>query len=282
MSLSEKSVAEFNFTKEDIQRQVNRIFLDPSFRKSDILRHFLSYIVDETIRGHSEWVKEYTIAVNVLHKPANFNPQENCIVRIHAGRLRRALNRYYNEQGALDPLRISIPKGSYVPVFHESSKTIAEVVNADDRIPGKPDIVAVIPFNHVHSNASENSLADGLGFQLSSAFAHTRYFSVIAYYIIRDMYESRGDIGKITQSTDAKYIITGDIQSIGNRLRIFVQLIHTPTNKQVWSQKYDKKLTAENIFEIQDEIVGLIVPELEEVFNPKKNELQRELMAAIA
>ena len=41
-------------------------------------------------------LKEYTIAVNVLDKPTNFKPQDNSIVRIHAGRLRRALNHFYN------------------------------------------------------------------------------------------------------------------------------------------------------------------------------------------
>src|SRR5687768_462501 len=102
------------FSAEEIRQHVNHIFLYPPFSRSAILRRFLSYIVDESIHGHSNCLKEYTIAVQVLDKAVDFKPQNNCIVRIHASRLRRALKRYYLENGSLDTVRISIPPGSYV------------------------------------------------------------------------------------------------------------------------------------------------------------------------
>jgi len=282
MSLDEKTPLELQFSKEAIYQQLERIFLNPVFIRSEILRRFLSFIVDETIEGHSSWLKEYTIAVNVLNKPADFKPREDCIVRIHAGRLRRALHRYYHEKGAFDPLHISIPKGSYIPVFQESCKTIEDVAASSNIIPDKSSVVAVIPFSHVQNNSFENSLADGLGLQLCSALMHLKYFSVIAYYITRNLAENSGDIREITQSLDATYIITGDIQSMENRVRIYIQLVHTTTNKQVWSQMFDRKITAANIFEIQDEIVEMIVPELEKACNPKQLEFQNQSMMAIA
>src|SRR3982750_4219074 len=101
------------FSKELIHEQLQRIFLDPFFANSAILRKFLSYIVDETLDGHASWLKEYTIGIAVLNKAANFKPQENGIVRIHAGRLRRALNHYYSENANTDPVYITVPKGSY-------------------------------------------------------------------------------------------------------------------------------------------------------------------------
>src|SRR6478735_6805199 len=108
---------EIQFSKELIYQQLQRIFSDPLFQNSDILRRFLSFIVDETLLGQAHTLKEYTIGVQVLNKPVNFKPQENGIVRIHAGRLRRALNHYYAGAGVLDPICISVPLGSYVPVF---------------------------------------------------------------------------------------------------------------------------------------------------------------------
>src|SRR5688572_30718560 len=104
----------FVFSSEEIRQHVNHIFLFPPFSRSAILRRFLSYIVEESIHGHANCLKEYTIAVQVLDKAVDFKPQNNCIVRIHASRLRRALKRYYLENGALDTVRISIPPGSYV------------------------------------------------------------------------------------------------------------------------------------------------------------------------
>src|SRR4051812_45249797 len=102
-----------------ISNQLERIFLHPDFSKSMILKKFLAYIVHETLIGNSNCLKEYTIAVKVLEKPSNFNPQKNCIVRIHAGRLRTALSNYYDGPETDDPIVIGVPKGKYVPVFME-------------------------------------------------------------------------------------------------------------------------------------------------------------------
>ncbi len=284
MALDQKTNSELPFSREEIFKQLDRIFLNHVFKKSAILRQFLLFVVEETCKGHSTWIKEYTIAVNVLNKPADFNTQENCIVRIHAGRLRRALNRYYNEAGAFDPLRITIPKGSYIPLLNEGNKSVGDVLKMEDSIPHSSDIIAVLPFHHVHKNAFEISLTDGLGLQLSSALMQIRHssFSVIAYPIARSYMQQLDDnIGKFLKNVPAKYIVTGDIQTVGKLIRVFIQVIHTPTNKQLWSRMYDKEFTTGNIFELQDEIAGLILPELEAAFDPKKAR-HRKLVAAIA
>ena len=90
----------FAFSKDQIYQQLQTIFADPTFAVSDILKRFLSFITEETLEGRSNQIKEYTIAVKVLHKPFGFNPKEDAIVRIHAGRLRRALRQYYKGNGA--------------------------------------------------------------------------------------------------------------------------------------------------------------------------------------
>src|SRR3954454_8444338 len=114
------------YPEDLIHTQVQKIFLCTVFSVSDILRRFLSYIIEETVAGRSNTIKEYTIAVNVLNKPVSFKPQHDAIVRIHAGRLRRALNYYYKESGQPDEIEISVPKGSYVPVFGYKNVKVLE------------------------------------------------------------------------------------------------------------------------------------------------------------
>src|SRR5689334_19935434 len=109
--------ADVKFSKEEIDIQLQKILRNPRFMGSDILKRFLTFIVDQTLMGHSDWLKEYTIGVKVLNKPIDFKPQENGIVRIHAGRLRRALHHYYQQTGTRDAIYISIPKGGYIPTF---------------------------------------------------------------------------------------------------------------------------------------------------------------------
>jgi len=64
-----------------------------------------------------ERVKAYTIATEVFGRDAKFDPQLDSIVRIEAGRLRRALERCYLTDGRASHLRIDIPSGGYVPLF---------------------------------------------------------------------------------------------------------------------------------------------------------------------
>src|SRR5664279_5314575 len=123
------------YSEDQIRAQLQKILLCQVFSVSDILRRFLSYIVEETLAGRSNTIKEYTIAVNVLNKPISFKPQHDAIVRIHAGRLRRALNYYYKEAGISDELEISVPKGSYVPVLN--NKQPADSVEEKDSSPSQ-------------------------------------------------------------------------------------------------------------------------------------------------
>src|SRR5688572_6923370 len=112
------------FSAEEINQQIARVLDFPRFKNSRILSGFLQFIVEETIQQRELHIKEYSVAINVLHRCRNFNPHDDAIVRIHAGRLRRALEDYYLTQGLHDPIFIKIPKGSYVPQF---SKGIVDI-----------------------------------------------------------------------------------------------------------------------------------------------------------
>lgn len=81
------------------------------------LRRFLSYVVEQALAGHADRIKAYSIAVEVFGRDVNFDIHNDPVVRIEAGRLRRALERYYLLAGGLDPVLIEIPKGGYVPQF---------------------------------------------------------------------------------------------------------------------------------------------------------------------
>lgn len=80
-------------------------------------RRFLSHVVEEALSGRGDRIKAYSIAVEVFGRGEAFDPQTDPIVRIEAGHLRRALERYYLTAGHTDPILITIPKGGYVPIF---------------------------------------------------------------------------------------------------------------------------------------------------------------------
>jgi adenylate cyclase len=100
---------------DPILGELQRILGSKEFDASDRNRRFLRYVVEEMLAGRGDRIKAYAIATSVLERDADFDPQSDPIVRIEASRLRRSLDRYYLTAGRSDPIRISIPKGSYVP-----------------------------------------------------------------------------------------------------------------------------------------------------------------------
>ncbi len=106
---------------DDVQRQLGRILGSERFRCSLRLTRFLSFVVETALAGKADTIKAYTIAVEALGRGQDFDPQHDPIVRVEAGRLRKALACYYAGAGQRDPLLIEIPRGSYVPLFRRTA-----------------------------------------------------------------------------------------------------------------------------------------------------------------
>jgi TolB-like protein len=146
----------------------------------------------------------------------------------------------------------------------------------------KKAVIAVIPFQHLHNNELVNSLTDGIGLQLSNALTQCEKYSVIAYYTMLNLCEKITDISEMAGVVGAKYIVTGNIQAFENRVRIHIQMIHTSTGRQLWSWMHEAKFTAESIFDLQDEIVKLIISELNRSQKLINEKTQNASMAAVA
>jgi hypothetical protein len=99
--------------------QLERILNSTQLITSPSLSRFLRYIVEETLAGRSAEIREYTLGVYVFDRGADFNPRLDPIVRVQARNLRGRMAKYYEGPGADDPIRIELPKGTYVPIFHK-------------------------------------------------------------------------------------------------------------------------------------------------------------------
>ncbi|RDJ10537.1 hypothetical protein [Rhizobium grahamii] len=104
-------------TAEEVYQQLERILSSEEFHSPERGRRFLEFIINETLEGRSEFLKAFTIANEVFGRQVNFDAQNDPVVRIEAGRVRRALERYYLVAGQMDSVTITIPKGGYRPYF---------------------------------------------------------------------------------------------------------------------------------------------------------------------
>ncbi|MGA9353765.1 MAG: hypothetical protein WBV46_08755 [Terriglobales bacterium] len=106
-----------------VQEELQRILASPTFLNARRPSQFLRFIVEETLAGEDR-LKEYLIGVEVFDRPQDYDPKDDPVVRIEAGRLRKKLAEYYAGPGANDAVVIELPKGGYVPVFYERPATI--------------------------------------------------------------------------------------------------------------------------------------------------------------
>lgn len=124
---------------EQIRAELARVLASDIFRSAPQLTAFLSYVVEQSLAGRAGELKGYTIAVEAFGRPADFDPQSDPIVRVEAGRLRKALNLYFAAEGARDPLRIAIPVGAYVPSFTRAATAEPEPAAAEPVPPAAPE-----------------------------------------------------------------------------------------------------------------------------------------------
>ncbi len=108
-----------------VEAALERILASQAFAGSARLQRFLRYVVEATLDGRERELRAYAIAVDVFDRPADFDAQTDSLVRVEAGRMRRKLAAYAAEEGRDAAVRISLPKGGYVPVFEPADATPA-------------------------------------------------------------------------------------------------------------------------------------------------------------
>jgi tetratricopeptide (TPR) repeat protein len=112
-----------------IRGHLEHLLASPQFTGAPKLASFLRFVVESSLAGKSEQVKESLIAVEVYGRRPDYNPQIDSTVRVEAGRLRVRLKQYYESYGQDQPFEIELPKGGYIPVIRgravQSTGTVA-------------------------------------------------------------------------------------------------------------------------------------------------------------
>ena len=103
---------------EEVRGQLQRILTSSPFLNARRASQFLRFVVEGTLAGEDGF-KEYLIGIEVFERPQDYDPKDDPVVRIEAGRLRKKLAEFYAGPGVNDPILIELPKGGYAPVFRE-------------------------------------------------------------------------------------------------------------------------------------------------------------------
>src|SRR6202011_2455651 len=129
----------------DIRAQLDLILRSRAFIQSHRIRRFLQFIVEESLLGQPQRLKEYLIGIEVFDRREIFDPRVDSIVRVEARRLRSKLEDYYRLEGKDDQVHIILRKGSYVPSFEYRSASPSTAGPALKRV------IEIAPFSFTNS-----------------------------------------------------------------------------------------------------------------------------------
>ena len=273
------------FSADAALAQLERVLASDEFVNGPKLGQFLDYVVRQSLAGRTAEIKQYTIAVEGLGHRETFDPLTNPTIRTLARRVRRALDQYYAGQGAEDPIRVSIPKGSYIPTFVDNTSA-GKTVNANTLATPSAvqsgiaePAVAVIAFENLSDQENGSIIANGLTEELLVALTRFSEITVLGPLNLRS--DGRQvDHTQVYQEYGARFALRGSVRADGSRIRVNTDLIDTTTGRNQWGETFQYDLDDTSLFEIEDEVAsqvsGALADDLGVIFRKLQSESYEE------
>lgn len=251
---------------EDVKRQLQRILDHPSFRQANRISQMLRFVVEETLAGRGAELKQYTVAVRGLGLPAQFDPQDNALIRIHARRLRQMLEHYYQEAGRADPVRITLDRGAYIPLLRWNTTLGDGAAPAAGGTPGQAGaaasepnggapLIAVLAFANLGMEDEWRYFAAGLTEELMMALAQSPGFAVLGPFERERLAAEQVGLRDLYTRYGANFILDGSVQHSAGALKVRVRLLDGASGIQVWGNSYRYDPQQEGLLDMEQAIV---------------------------
>lgn len=147
------------------------------------------------------------------------------------------------------------------------------VVPPRDALKGKTkpprNRLAVLPFVNMSADAENEYFSDGITEELLNALTKVDGLQVTSRTSAFAFKGKNTDVREIGIQLNVDKILEGSVRKAGNRVRITAQLICAADGYHIWSETYDRNLN--DIFEVQDEISGIIANKLRENLTKKEH-----------
>ena len=249
-----------------VRDSLNRVMASPGFAASPRLAAFLRFVVEETLEGRQEEIKESTVAVRVFGRRPDFDPRFDSVVRAQATLLRRRLREYYADAPA-DGAVIEIPRGAYVPVFRVPAASAAQTPPAHPRSWKVPAVaagllllaglgawwlipswrratpsIAVLPFTNLDGIPENAHIGDGFVEDLTTDLAEEPGLRVVARTSAFQFRGKSEDVRKIGWQLGVIAILEGSVRTGDGQVRVTAQLIDARTGYHLWSSGYEREM----------------------------------------
>lgn len=241
--------------------QLRRVLASQTFANSVRISKFLQLVVERTLAGETESLKQFSLGIDVYERRPDYDPSTDSIVRVEAQRLRRKLREYYAGPGSSDPVVISLYPGSYVPVFSRNEKTAAPPL-ADTRAassgsdknarPLDSNTVAVLPFENLSPDADRSLFCEGIAEEIIHRLASMGGLRVLGVTTVAAMRSAPEGLLPTCRRLGVGTLIEGSVRTSGDRLRISAKAVGVGSGRTRWSRRFERR--SGDAFHLQDEI----------------------------
>ena len=263
----------------EIYHWLDKICSSDEFSAKDKTCRLLRFLVDETLAGRGENLKQYTIGTTVFKRRKDFNSELDPVVRIQAGRLRRSLELYYAYEGKDDPIRITIPKGTYVPLFlPKHSDALQRDTERETKFESLDIIrplIAVLPFQNLTGDPNQDYFVQGFTEELTIELTHYEDFQVAACRSVAQVSDPK-DSHEIARKMGAHFTIEGSMRMDEKNVKISVKVVDSTTSEHIWAEQYRRDLTADGLIMIQEHIVREAISNIAGEFGIIPQKLSRD------
>jgi len=238
-----------------IEEQLHRILSSIEFRATARQKKFLRFVTQMFIEGRAGEIKGYTVATDVFGRKTDFDPSTDPIVSVEARRLRRALDHYYLTAGRRDRIRITIPKGAYVPLFlfqtgADSSRSAPETEsNNNEQVDPWPSVL-IRPFQYFSEGMEADYMAEGCMTELAIELSR--------YQDIRVLMKPSDPEEQSIEEPTARFLIQGSVRYGARNFNVAVQLLDQKTNRQVWGDVYKCEMKTNELIAFQRETAQIV------------------------
>jgi hypothetical protein len=108
---------ELHLYAAELRNLVDTVCASPAFKTSPKSCEFLRHIVENTLGGNVEVLKERLIGMTLLGRDASYDTGADAGVRVRANDVRKRLSAYYKAENGDGQISIDIAPGSYIPRF---------------------------------------------------------------------------------------------------------------------------------------------------------------------
>ena len=165
-----------------------------------------------------------------------------------------------------------VGSGAYWWLLDSSKQGLRDTVG----LPAGTPSIAVLPFEDTSGDKRLAALARGFTDDITLELSRFKELSIIGRQATASARSKGANALSVGQELGVRYVVTGTLRNAGDQARVVVNLVDVRSGSDIWTERFDFNLDAQNFFELQDRTVGSIVAAIASDFGALNRDRSKE------